>query len=226
MNLKTLLISFSFAGLMSCSSAYKVTQTPDDVYYSPARNIDSYEENDKKDEYKENHDRYDDRNYGYEQWDDRRLRLRCQSRYNRWKTFDDYSWNYNWYSTGYSWRYDYWTDTWYPVSDCSCNSWYTYNSLPHWFHYYKPVYASAPRPKNNTRWTNTNYNSGNYNNNNYTPPKGSIKNNQGYSLDKPRYKTSDGSSKRSFNIPSSSSSGSSSGGSSSGGKSGGRAFRN
>lgn len=229
MNFKILLTSFIVLGFASCSTSYKVTQTPDDVYYSPMKEIpedDSYVQNEKKDEY-----RYNDRNYGYEQWDDRRLRLRCQSRFNRWSTFDDYSWNTGWHWSAYDWRYNIWTDTWYPVNNCSCYSgYYGYNHWTYFPSYYRPVYASSPKPRNDSRWLNTNYNSANYG----SPNKGGIKdgnyNNSSYGLDKPKNRTSDGSSKRSFSIPSSSSSGSSSGSSSSGsssGKSGsGRAFRN
>ena len=37
MQSKTLLVALSIAAISSCSTAYKSVQTPDDVYYSPAR---------------------------------------------------------------------------------------------------------------------------------------------------------------------------------------------
>ena len=37
MQSKTLLVALSLAAFSSCSTAYKTVQTPDDVYYSPAR---------------------------------------------------------------------------------------------------------------------------------------------------------------------------------------------
>ena len=37
MNSKFLLIAFSFAGFIGCTTSYKAGQTPDDVYYSPTR---------------------------------------------------------------------------------------------------------------------------------------------------------------------------------------------
>ena len=39
MNSKFLLILFSFISLIGCTTAYKTGQTPDDVYYSPARPV-------------------------------------------------------------------------------------------------------------------------------------------------------------------------------------------
>lgn len=42
MNTKLLLIVLAVAGLSSCSTAYKIEQTPDDVYYSPAPRQDNY----------------------------------------------------------------------------------------------------------------------------------------------------------------------------------------
>ena len=215
MNLKILLASFSFMGLLSCSSAFKVTQTPDDVYYSPAREITS------DDEVKKDENKYDDNNYGYQQWDDRRLKMRCQSRYNKWNTFDDYSWNTSSYSN-YDWRFDIWTNTWYPVSNCSCSSNYYYY-WPKTYVYTKPVYVYSPKPTN-TNWLNTNYNSSNYNN--PKNPKNSYYNQGSNGVEKPKNRASDGRPKRSFSIPLTSSGSTPSSSPSSGSSSGnGRAFR-
>jgi len=42
MNTKLLLIPLIVAGFASCSTAYKTAQTPDDVYFSPARPVNDY----------------------------------------------------------------------------------------------------------------------------------------------------------------------------------------
>lgn len=230
MNTRNLLLLFFMAVFTSCSSAYKVTQTPDDVYYSPLREVDEYQREDNRDL---NNERYDDRLYGYNEWDDRRLRLSCRSRYNRWRMLDDYSWDRQWQGNN-TWRYDTWTDTWYPVINCSCGtSWYSYNNwgwngIPYF--YYTPVFTTSPKPVNTIRWTNTNYNSGNYGNPSSGFSKGTTNRPKvNYSIDKPRNRTNDGTPRRGFSIwPSSgSSSGSGSSGSgSSGGGGNGRAFRN
>ncbi len=57
-----LLLVLSTAVLGSCTSAYKTGQTPDDVYYSPARQQDEYvnvKENDDR-RYQGNDEYYDD----------------------------------------------------------------------------------------------------------------------------------------------------------------------
>src|SRR5687767_11027800 len=41
MNLKFLLFLFTITGIVSCSTAYRSGQTPDDVYYSPVRTYDN-----------------------------------------------------------------------------------------------------------------------------------------------------------------------------------------
>jgi hypothetical protein len=71
-----------------CSTAYKTTSTPDDVYYSPAR------------EMKESgQDRYDEYTGNSE---DNYLRMRVRNRY-QWDAIDDYSyWNDPRYDFGYS----------------------------------------------------------------------------------------------------------------------------
>jgi hypothetical protein len=198
MKTKILLSSFAFLALMSCSTTYKVGQTPDDVYFSPAREVDSYTQRD------ENRDQY--RSYNEDEWDDRRLRMRVQSRSNRWSSFDDYSWNYDYRWQNYGWRYDAWTNTWYPVNS------YSYYNYPYTYggHTWvcgtaitvKPSYAFTPQPADRSRWTNTNYNNSNYN------TRGSVKNaylniNNGNPGTRSTNRTSSGSPTRSFSIPSS-----------------------
>lgn len=71
--------------LGSCTGVYKSSQTPDDVYYSPARGI--RETTDNTDEYTDYTASTDD-NY---------LRMKVRDRY-RWNTLDDYDY---WYDSRY-----------------------------------------------------------------------------------------------------------------------------
>lgn len=48
MNIKILLFAISAAAISSCNSAYKSTQTPDDVYYSKARVAEEDDNSEKK----------------------------------------------------------------------------------------------------------------------------------------------------------------------------------
>lgn len=83
--LSALIISTIF---LSCATAYKNTSTPDDVYYSPSREI--------KDR---SQDRYDEYTANSE---DNYLRMRVRNRY-QWDAIDDYSyWNDARYDFGYS----------------------------------------------------------------------------------------------------------------------------
>ena len=103
----------------SCASVYRSGQTPDDVYYSPARETDAYVRVDSR----ENNRYY--RNNSYNSYDDRWLRMRVHNRL-RWSAFDDYNWNdyrYNTWSYNYYSPY-YWNTYW--------NSYYSWNS------YYNP----------------------------------------------------------------------------------------
>lgn len=69
----------------SCTTAYKSGQTPDDVYYSPARPVDEYVKSEEK-EKKEYQDEYAYR-------DDRYLRYKVRNPY--WSSIDeDYYYNY------------------------------------------------------------------------------------------------------------------------------------
>src|SRR5690349_1268056 len=71
--------------LSSCSSAYKTGQTPDDVYFSPARPQDEYVRTEKSEERK----RYDGEVYR----DDRYLRMKIHNRRYA-DLYDDY-YSYN-----------------------------------------------------------------------------------------------------------------------------------
>src|SRR5688572_7108423 len=105
MKLQILLLAFSAAALGSCTTSYKSGQTPDDVYYSPARPHDEYvrvEQNDDR-QY-----RYDD-----EYYDDRYLRMKVHNRnrwsdLNDWYYYDRYSYSHNYYYGSYNNPYNSW----------------------------------------------------------------------------------------------------------------------
>lgn len=99
MKFRPILLSILTAGsLASCSTVYRTGQTPDDVYYSPARETDSYVNVDKQ----ERGSNYQQDDYSYNS-DDRYLRMRVRDR-NRWSYFDDYGMN-DYYSGYNSYNY-------------------------------------------------------------------------------------------------------------------------
>ena len=115
--MKSALPLFSLALLLaSCTTAYKSGQTPDDVYYSPARPADEYVRTEKK----------EDRRYRYDEdyRDDRYLRMKIRDR--RYASlYDDY-YSYNpYYYHYYNGRLSY-NSPWTP---------YTY-----WDNYYNPYF--------------------------------------------------------------------------------------
>ena len=72
MKSRFLLLVLAAAAISSCSTSYKSGQTPDDVYYSPAKEAAEYVEIKES-----NNSRY--RGYEYDNADDRwlRMRVRC-----------------------------------------------------------------------------------------------------------------------------------------------------
>ena len=137
------------------------TKTPDDVYYSPAREGAAYVETEQK---RDGYYRADD----YSSYDDRWLRMRVRDRY-RWSAFDDYDWNYNSWAYGpYSYNYNpYWNYS------LGFNNYWT--AMYRWNSYYNPYCGGiiVVNPKVNqpayaavrnfslNRYTNTNYNNAN-----------------------------------------------------------------
>jgi hypothetical protein len=102
----TLLFALIGISLFSigCSSAYKSTQTVDDVYYSPGRPSEERVDVKKEEEKKQQYEEY------ISSSDDRYLRMKV-SNHNRWYALDDYNyWNdsrydfnmYNYYNKGYN----------------------------------------------------------------------------------------------------------------------------
>lgn len=102
MQSKILLLALSVAALSSCSTAYKTGQTPDDVYYSPARVI-------------ENDNRSDERNQvRYQPATDYEITMGIRDR--RWRDFsDDYNYRYSPYNyaTCNTYNYGYYYNPYY-----------------------------------------------------------------------------------------------------------------
>lgn len=187
----SLLLSVLSMGLLTaCSTAFKAGQTPDDVYYSPGREMAAVvkaQENQKE------------QDAAYQEYvsslDDRYLRMKIANRY-RWGALDNF---------------DYWYDSRYDFGAYNYNSYY-YNSLnpyaywnPGWnlgigygrmypgsggwgwsspvytvIHYTNPKYSGggSVSTSNITAFRNKNYNNSNYNFSNpkaggYTPPNSS-----------------------------------------------------
>jgi hypothetical protein len=161
-----LFIAIAVIGLSSCS-VYRSgqTRTPDDVYYSPAREGAgaAYVETDQRRDgsYRGGDD------YSY---DDRWLRMRVRDRY-RWSAFDDYDWNYNPMAYGPYSYYNSFNPYW--NYNIGFNNYFT--RYWNWNSMYNPYYGGIiiVNPKGNQpaytavrnfsldRYTNTNYNNAN-----------------------------------------------------------------
>lgn len=156
------------AGLSGCSSAYRTGQTPDDVYYSPTREVASYAtvDNDRR-----NGSRYNNRNSGYDDqhYDDYWLRMRVRNRY-RWSAFDDYGWNDYGYNSWNSWGYNNSFGSYGYYSPFSYNSYW--NNYYYWNSWYNPYCGGiiVVNPKNNPVVYNKvrNFSLAGYNNNTYS----------------------------------------------------------
>jgi hypothetical protein len=130
-------------GLASCSTAYRQGQTPDDVYYSPAkekeRTYASADNNRQYNQSQRSNNNYDDYTSSSE---DDYLRMKIQNRY-RWSTLDDYDY---WYSPSYAFNNYYGYNSFNPFL---FNSWglsFYYSPFasiqPYgWFNNYYPTYG-------------------------------------------------------------------------------------
>ena len=178
MNSRIILLGLAVAAFTSCSTAYRTGQTPDDVYYSPAREQEAYvkAENDDDRRYR-SEDRYVDS-------DDRWLRMRVRNR-SRWSAFDDYAYNDYAYN---DWRYNSWnTRSYYSYSPFNTYSPFNsyWSNYYHWNNYYNPYCRSVivVNPKTNpvvyNRVRNFNlsgYSNNAYNNSNYGPSRAKMMN--------------------------------------------------
>lgn len=124
---RILLVSVVAAGLTSCASTYRTGQTPDDVYYSPLRERESYVQVDRDEDNRQN-------------LEDQRLRQ--QIRDSRFRNYDDFdlvwgtprynSWGWNTWNNPYNtWGWNSWNNT---------NSyWYNTNYYTHGYNWGNPL---------------------------------------------------------------------------------------
>lgn len=133
MDTRILLLGLAATAMTSCATAYKTGQTPDDVYYSPAKPEEEY--------VKEDQQRDDRYNNDYYTLDDYRLRMRVRNP-NRYYAYAD-DWYYdNWY-TGSSWRYG-WNNPWTWRSGFNTGWYYSYNP---WCYSPYPYYGTPVNTK-------------------------------------------------------------------------------
>jgi len=126
MKYKILLYALVAATFTGCSSAYRASQTPDDVYYSPARPGAAEKVA------RAQNDQYED--YVSSQ-DDQYLRMKVRDR-QRWSGLDDYAyWNDSRYVPYYT--YDYYRNNNFNVY--ALNNWNNMYYSP----YYSPYYSGA-----------------------------------------------------------------------------------
>jgi hypothetical protein len=222
-----LLLALSAAAISSCTTAYKTGQTPDDVYYSPARPQDEYVRTEKEDDHQySSNDEY---------YDDRYLRMKVHNR-TRWSDLND------WY---YYERYGIMGNYYYGSYNNPYNSWnYYYNPYCHRSNViilnskYTAINNNPIKPRNfslNT-YTNNNYNNSNNRVNIKTNSRPAYNNSNGLSNTLKQIFTGSNNSSNSTGTPtrtytpssnsSSSNSGSSSGSSGSSGGSVSRPVRN
>jgi len=151
---KLLLPYLAFALVLTSCGAYKATQTPDDLYYSPVNGDVDADKEIKKEQ-------------SSTVYDEDYLRMKTRNR-NRWNTIDDYAyWN--------DIRYDYRRNCFncYQVNTFSgfnnpwgWNNFNNFNPLwPTWIVPARPSLVSVPRnsKSNATAYRNNNYNNTNYN---------------------------------------------------------------
>ena len=114
--------------LASCTTAYKTGQTPDDVYFSPAR---------PQDEYVRSENKQDKYSYNEQSDDDRYLRMKVRNR-RTWSDLDyyysdPYAYNYNRYNN-FNLNSLYYNTPWNHYS-----SWnYFYNPYSNYYNSYNP----------------------------------------------------------------------------------------
>lgn len=155
MKRQILLLAITAAALSSCTTAYKTGQTPDDVYFSPAKPQDEYVR--VKDQQQEEEYRYNDNYY-----DDRYLRMKVQNRtrwdyLNDWYAYDRYSHRFN---------YDYGSFYYNPYTSWNYyNNPYCRNNIIAYHPGTVSIAQNVPKPRtfNLNSYTNTNYNNANSN---------------------------------------------------------------
>jgi hypothetical protein len=140
MNTRILLLAFSVAALSSCTSMYKSGQTPDDVYYSPARPApEQYVQQEQKEDRYQTYNEYTD---SYR--NDRFLRLGISNRY-RMNSFDDM----DWYNMRYDNMYNY---NYMGFNGLGLNN--PWNSYYAWNSYYNPYCSNRGSYYYGNNWKN------------------------------------------------------------------------
>ncbi|MDE3252984.1 MAG: hypothetical protein KGO92_09255 [Bacteroidota bacterium] len=168
-----LLLSALGIGLLSsCSTAFKAGQTPDDVYYSPGRDITNVTEVREQQQQAEEYQNY------VSSLDDRYLRMKVGNR-TRWGAIDDFDY---WYDSRYdfgSQNYAYCYNTlnpytyWNPGLSLSLGygfynpGYYGYgygwnSPIYTLVHYSTPYYGGSTAASNITAFRNRSYNNNNY----------------------------------------------------------------
>ena len=176
-----LLLSVLSIGLFTgCSTAFKAGQTPDDVYYSPGREIASVNEEKKQQKEKEEYQEY------ISSLDDRYLRMKVAKR-GRWSSLDNFDY---WYDSRYDFStYNHYSNlnpyaSWNPGWNLSLGygysgycpggrNWGWSSPIYTVVHYAVPSFSVGVGGGSNSGSNITAYRNKSYNNNNYgtTDPK-------------------------------------------------------
>ena len=171
MKTKYLFIAVTLAAFSSCTTMYKSGQTPDDVYFSPVRNVEEVAQREDREE-----SRNDQANYYTPSSEDRMIRMGISN--SRWRYItDDYSYNpyNNFYNSPYNNNFAFGNNHGYYGLN---NNYYNpnYNSIYYNDFYYNPYYSAYPvylapvtlvKPRVTTpRQINLNGYGSNYNNTN------------------------------------------------------------
>ncbi len=174
MKTSILLLSLTIVVFSSCTTAYKSTQTPDDVYYSPTRPLqDDKQVRNQEDQY-----------YTDDYYSDRYLHMKVHDRMlwsslDDWYNFDRYSFGYyNWndfyYNPYVSWNYYY-----NPYCCCHTNNYTIIKSMavnqPRMFDL--QTYSYRPSSTNNSKMKGFGSSSNSYSNSTYSPSGNSSANN-------------------------------------------------
>lgn len=155
--------------LAGCSTAYRTGQTPDDVYFSPARNNSGYVVTDDED----GNGRY---NASAVPMEDRYLRMKTFGG-SRWRSFDDdYSYwnNPYWNNRAYFDMYSYGGFNSIGLNSLTLGNPFMFNPVSYYYSPFSPMYYGQPVVVLNTfKTTVAPRNSGPrvYNLSNYNPPR-------------------------------------------------------
>lgn len=133
MDTRILLLGLATTALTSCATAYKTGQTPDDVYYSPAKPEEEYARQDDERDYRNNNDYYTLGDY--------RLRMQVRNRTRYCACNDD--WYYDNWNYSNSWRYG-WNNPWTWRPGVNTGWYYSYNP---WCYSPYPSYTTTATTK-------------------------------------------------------------------------------